>query len=398
MAKLIVHPEKITDRDGLIKLCPFGAIIPQGDSVVINDGCKMCRLCIKKGPPGAIEFVEDQKPALNKSLWRGIAVYVERSGDGIHPVSLELLGKAKDLAAKTSQPVYALFPGYQLENAGGELLHYGVQEAHLYDQPELERFSIETYAAAFEDFIARVHPSSILVGATVIGRQLAPRVAARMRTGLTADCTQLEIRENTDLIQIRPAFGGNIMAQIFTPNHRPQMATVRYKVMDAPQRSPESIGKLLYFTLPQEKLKGRIDVLSVSPKVVEQSIDGTDILVVAGRGMKKDSDLSMLKELAQLLGGQLACTRPLVECGWVEARRQVGLSGRTVRPKMIITCGISGAIQFVAGMNHADTIVAINKDEKAPIFRVAHYGLVGDLYEIVPQLIANLKADREENP
>jgi electron transfer flavoprotein alpha subunit len=397
MAKLIVHKEKITDREGLIKLCPFGAIVAEGDSVAINDACKMCRLCIKKGPAGAVEYVEDQKPALDKVKWRGIAVYAECTENGIHPVSLELIGKARELAEKTGQTVYALLPGYQLEEAGKELLHYGVREVHLYDQPELARFNIETYAAAFEDFIRRVHPSSILVGATVIGRQLAPRVAARMRTGLTADCTQLEIKENTDLIQIRPAFGGNIMAQIFTPNHRPQMATVRYKVMDAPQRSREAEGKLKHFTLPPERLESRIEVRSVSSKVMEQSIDGADVLVVAGRGVKKDGDLEMLKELAQLLGGQLACTRPLVECGWVEARRQVGLSGRTVRPKLIITCGVSGAIQFVAGMNHADTIVAINKDEKAPIFKVAHYGLVGDLYEIVPRLIQDLRLGREKS-
>ncbi len=397
MAKLIIHKEKITDREALIKLCPFGAIVPEGDSVAINDACKMCRLCIKKGPPGAVEYVEDQKPALDKAKWRGIAVYAEGTKDGIHPVSLELIGKARELAEKTGQMVYALLPGYQLEESGKELLHYGAAEVHLYDQTELARFNIETYAAVFEDFILRVRPSSILVGATVIGRQLAPRVAARMRTGLTADCTQLEIKENTDLIQIRPAFGGNIMAQIFTPNHRPQMATVRYKVMDAPQRSRDASGKMLHFTLPSEKLESRIEVSSISAKVMEQSIDGADVLVVAGRGIKKDSDLDMLKELADLLGGQLACTRPLAESGWVEARRQVGLSGRTVRPKLIITCGVSGAIQFVAGMNHADTIVAINKDEKAPIFKVAHYGLVGDLYEIVPRLIDDLRLGRDEN-
>jgi electron transfer flavoprotein alpha subunit len=395
MAKLIVHKEKITDREGLIRLCPFGAIVPEGDSVAITDGCKMCRLCIKKGPPGAVEFVEDVKPALDKSLWRGIAVYVEYTRDGIHPVSLELIGKAGELARRTGQEVYALLPGYQLEGAGRELLHYGVQEVHLYDQAELARFNIETYAAAFEDFIVRMHPSSILVGATVIGRQLAPRVAARMRTGLTADCTQLEIKENTDLIQIRPAFGGNIMAQIFTPNHRPQMATVRYKVMDAPQRSHDAKGTIKYFTLPGEKLQSRLEIKSSAIKVMEQSIDSADVLVVAGRGIKKDTDLAMLKELADLMGGQLACTRPLAECGWVEARRQVGLSGRTVRPKLIITCGVSGAIQFVAGMNNADTIVAINKDEKASIFKVAHYGLVGDLYEIIPRLIAGLRGGRE---
>lgn len=396
MARLVVHKEKIKDPAALAKLCPFGSIHAEGDTVTIDSGCKMCRLCVKKGPPGAIEYVEDSKrPAVDKSLWQGIAVFAEYLGGAIHPVSLELLGKAGDLARQTGQTVYALLPGKNLQEAGQTLLHYGAREVHLYDQPELERFNIETYAAVFEDFILRVRPSSILVGATPVGRQLAPRVAARLRTGLTADCTQLEIRENTDLIQIRPAFGGNIMAQIFTPNHRPQMATVRYKVMDTPIPSARAEGKLLSFSLPAEKLKSRMQALSVQPKAKEATIEAADVLVAAGRGIKKEDDLAMLMELAGLLGGQLACTRPLAESGWVQARRQVGLSGRTVRPKLMITCGVSGAIQFVAGMNKADTIVAINQDEKASIFKVAHYGLVGDLYEIVPQLISLLKNGEE---
>jgi electron transfer flavoprotein alpha subunit len=391
LGKLIVHPEKITDREALIRLCPFNAMIPKGDSVEITAACKMCRICLKKGQAGAIEYVEEAVPALDKSVWRGIAVYAELSGGGLHPVSLELIGKAASLAQKTGQKVYALLIGHQLAQAGSELLHYGVDEVHAYDQPELDLFHIESYAAAFCDFVGRVRPSSILVGATVLGRQLAPRVAARLRTGLTADCTELQMAENTDLVQIRPAFGGNIMAQILTPRHRPQMATVRYKVMEAPSRRPEPNGKLLRFTLPKEALRSRLEILELSSKPREQTIDGAQVLVAAGRGIKKESDLAMLRELADLLGGQLACTRPLAECGWVEARRQVGLSGRTVRPKLIITCGVSGAIQFVAGMSNADTIIAINKDEKAPIFRVANVGLVGDVYDIVPRLIAQLK-------
>ena len=395
MARLVVHSEKITDPQALARLCPFGAIHVEGNSVSIDSGCKMCRLCVKKGPPGAIELVEEAKPVLDKTVWRGIAVYAACSGGVLHPVSLELLGKARELAAQIGQKVYALLPGYGLDAAGRMLLHYGADEVHVYDQAELTHFNIETYTTVFEDFIGRSRPSSILVGATPIGRQLAPRVASRLNTGLTADCTQLKMDANTDLIQIRPAFGGNIMAQIITPNHRPQMATVRYKVMDAPLPSSDPAGKLLPLTLPGDLLKSRIQTLSLAPKAKEETIDGTDVLVAVGRGVKKESDLQMLYTLASLLGGQLACTRPMAESGWVPARRQVGLSGRTVRPKLIITCGVSGAIQFVAGMNKADVVVAINKDEKAPIFKVAHYGLVGDLYEIVPALIRRLQADKE---
>ena len=258
----------------------------------------------------------------------------------------------------------------------------------------MQDFSIETYTTAFEQFIHDVKPTAILVGATPVGRQLAPRVAARFRTGLTADCTILDMHENTDLVQIRPAFGGNIMAEILTPNSRPQLATVRYKVMDAPERSEEAKGEIVPFDVPTEKLGSRVTVIGMKKKPKEKSIEMADVLVVAGRGVKKKEDLSLLRELADALGGELACTRPLVEAGWLDAKHQIGLSGRTVRPKLIITCGVSGAIQFVAGMNHSDTIFAINTDPKASIFKAANYAVIGDLYEIVPQLLAGIRAGK----
>ena len=216
-----------------------------------------------------------------------------------------------------------------------------------------------------------------------------------MKTGLTADCTILDMDENTDLSQIRPAFGGNIMAHILTPNNRPQMATVRYKVMNAPKREESAYGTIENCEIASEKLKANVEVLDIVKKEPEQFIENADVLVVAGRGIKKQEDLVMIEQLANLLGGQMACTRPVVEAGWADAKQQIGLSGRTVRPKLIIACGISGAIQFVAGMDHAECIVAINKDEKAPIFKTAHYCLKGDLYEIIPGLIQKIKAAKE---
>jgi electron transfer flavoprotein alpha subunit len=249
--------------------------------------------------------------------------------------------------------------------------------------------------AAFENFVSNVKPAAILVGATTVGRSLAPRVAARFKTGLTADCTVLDIKENTDLVQIRPAFGGNIMAQIVTPNNRPQMATVRYKVMSAPERSNAATGKITMCSLEGEKLVSNITVLDVVQKAKETGISDAEVIVVAGRGVKSEKDLQMIRELASLLGGEIAVTRPLIEAGWADAKRQVGLSGRTVRPRLIITCGVSGAVQFTAGMNNSEFIFAINKDEKAPIFKVAHYGIVGDIYEIVPQLIENIRLSKE---
>lgn len=393
MPKLVVHQDKIQDIPALLKICPFGALEEKNGVVEINANCKMCRLCVRKGPKGAVEYVEDSEPVkkVDKSLWRGIAVYVDQTQGEIHPVTYELIGKARELAAKINQPVYALLMGSQMEKQSRDLLYYHVDGVYVYDSPQLNRFKIEPYAAVFEDFIEKVKPAAILVGATTTGRQLAPRVAAHFHTGLTADCTILDMQANTDLVQIRPAFGGNIMAQILTPNTRPQMATVRYKIMNAPQREDAPYGKLYPCSIAPEKLASRVEAQDIIPKQKEKTIESADVLVVAGRGVKKEEDLKMLRRLAELLGGELACTRPLAECGWTNAKQQVGLSGRTVRPKLMITCGVSGAIQFVAGMDHADMVVAINQDPKAPIFKAANYGLVGDLYEIIPALIEKLE-------
>lgn len=396
MPRLEVHQEKIADAKALVSLCPFGALEEKDGKVSINAACKMCRLCVKKGPMGAVTYIEDEaKPQIDKSKWKGIAVFVDHVDGEIHPVTFELIGKAKELAAKIHHPVYAVFMGSNIKDKAEELLHYGVDKMFVYDKEELARFKIESHTAVLEDFIIKNHPTALLVGATTVGRQLAPRVAARMKTGLTADCTILDMDENTDLSQIRPAFGGNIMAHILTPNNRPQMATVRYKVMNAPEREENASGTIESCDISLEKIHANVEVLDIVKKEPEQFIESADVLVVAGRGIKKQEDLAMVEELADLLGGQMACTRPIVEAGWADAKRQIGLSGRTVRPKLIITCGISGAIQFVAGMNHAECIIAINKDEKAPIFKTAHYCLHGDVYEILPGLIQKVKAAKE---
>ena len=386
---LVIYQEKIKDKQQFIACCPFHALELVDGSVQISAACKMCKLCMKKSLNGEMEYIED-KVAVDKSQWRGVCVYADHEDGDIHPVTFELIGKARELAQKINQPVNCLILGSGIREKAEELLHYGVDTVFVYDAPELKSFQIEPYAAVFEDFVNQNKPSVILVGATPVGRQLAPRMAARFRTGLTADCTVLDIQENTDLIQIRPAFGGNIMAQILTPHHRPQMATVRYKVMNAPERCPEASGQIVECSIDREKLNSNIRVLRVKPKEKTKSIENAEVLVVAGRGVKSKADLAMLQTLAELLGGELACTRPLVE-----SRRQIGLSGRTVRPKLIITCGVSGAVQFSAGMKSAEAIVAINRDEKAPIFTVAHIGMVGDIYEIVPMLVGKLQKGGE---
>ncbi len=391
MAEMIVHPEKISDTGKLAALCPFGAIEVVKGRVSITAACRMCKLCIKNGPPGAFELVNEKKVELDKGAWRGIAVYIDQTEGEVHPVSLELLGKARELAQKVGHPVVALLAGASLKNQVETLRHYGVDKVYLYEHSQLAHFRIEPYTAVFEDFIKRCRPSVVLVGGTAIGRSLAPRTAARFRTGLTADCTCLDIQSNTDLDQIRPAFGGNIMAHIRTPHHRPQFATVRYKIFSAPERLDAPQGEILSITPADRMLGSRIETLATHRKEPVKNIEDADVLVVAGLGIQRRENLDWLNRLAEKLGGMVGGTRPVIEAGWLEPRRQIGLSGRTVKPKLLIACGVSGSIQFVAGMSGTEQIMAINIDPQAPLFKVAHTALVGDVCEIIPALLSKIE-------
>ena len=382
----LVNPEK---AQALVELCPFGAISYEEGTLDISSGCKMCKMCVRKGG-GLVEF-EEEKKEIDKSAWKGICVYADCSGGKIHPVTFELCGKAKELAKVTSHPVYALVIGHNTGECARKLLHYGVDKVFVYDHPEFADFRIEPYTAAFCDFIEKEKPSSILVGATNLGRQLAPRVAARCRTGLTADCTVLEMKENTDLVQIRPAFGGNIMAQIVTPNTRPQFCTARYKVFTEPKPSQEANGEVISMAVTEDMYQTNVRVLRTVQKPKDIDIAEAEVIVAVGRGASGEGMRQAAKELADALGGVVACTRPLVESNVYDAKHQIGLSGRTVKPKLIITLGISGAVQFAAGMKSSDCIVAINSDPAAPIFDVAHYCVVGDVNLIVPKLIEKIK-------
>ena len=373
--------------------CPFGAIDIVHDKIEMNSACKMCKICIKNCPCNAITFANEQTAAINKDEWKGIMVFIDHLEGEIHPVSFELIGKATQLAKKISQPVYCVFIGSDIFRKAKDLLCYGVDKVFVYDYEQLRHYRVDIYANAFGNCIRKVKPSIVLVGATSVGRSLAPRLSTRFRTGLTADCTVLDVRENSDLVQIRPAFGGNIMAQIITPNSRPQFATVRYKVMDQAKRVDIYSGKIEICTLRNTELNSRIKVLNIIRKEKQVSISDSEVLVVAGRGLKAQKDLAMIEKLANLLGGQIAVTRPLVEAGWASYTQQIGLSGRTVKPKLIITCGVSGAIQFTACMNTAEYIFAINNDRNAQMLKIAHYGIVGDLYEIIPALIDRIKQE-----
>ena len=395
MAQIAILQRKCTGCGLCQSNCPFGAIDMTEQGPELNAACKVCGICIKSCPQKAIVRLETKSVSVDKSGWNDILVFAEFSGNRLHPVSLELIGKARTLAkAVPGFKVRAVLVGNGVSACAEELRHYGVAEIAIYDDPALGYFRADAYAACVEDYIRSCRPSVVLVGATALGRSLAPRIATRFHTGLTADCTKLELRENTDLVQIRPAFGGNIMAQIVTPNTRPQFATVRYKVMDAPIREAAAAGNVLARRLPAGVKASRANLVSAFPVPPRKTISDAEVLVVGGRGLRKESDLSLVKELAELLGGDWAVTRPLVEKGWAGNDRQIGLSGRTVRPRLIITCGVSGAIQFTACMNASEHIVAINTDRTAPIFETAHVAIVGDLYDTIPVLINELKEAR----
>ena len=389
MGKLVIQHNLINEENAktLMELCPFGAISYENGKLDISSGCKMCKMCVRKG--GGLVTFEEEVKAIDKSLWKGVCIYADCAEGQLHRVTLELCGKAKELAAVTGHPVYALLIGHNVADAAKKLLHYGVDKVFTYDHAEFADFRIEPYTAAFCDFIEKEKPSSILVGATNLGRQLAPRVAARCRTGLTADCTVLQMKENSDLVQIRPAFGGNIMAQIVTPNTRPQFCTVRYKVFAEPKPSDVPAGEIIPMEVTEEMLHTGIRILASKDKPKDIDIAEAEVIVAVGRGAA--GLLEQAKELADLLGGRLACTRPLVESNVLDAKHQIGLSGRTVKPKLIITLGISGAVQFAAGMKASDCIVAINTDPAAPIFDIAHYCITGDVNEILPKLIEKIK-------
>lgn len=433
---LVINSKKCTLCGECVKVCPFNAMEMKENKVEITAACKMCSLCLKNCPTKAIMSADGVREAADISMWKGIMVFVENidkygenssgpnndnsedNDDGylkyegrkceentkIHPVTIELIGKAKELASKINHPVYCVFIGHKIAQKASELLEYGVDKVFVYDHEEFKYYREDLYSNAFEDCINKVKPSIVLIGATSIGRSLAPRLSTRFRTGLTADCTVLDVRENSDLVQIRPAFGGNIMAQIVTQYTRPQFATVRYKVMERAQKIKkedaehlldENLKHIEMCKLPKSKMKSRINLLKVIPKEIQPSISEAEIIVAGGRGLKDKKDLDMLEELASLLEGQVAVSRPLVEAGWAPYTKQIGLSGRTVRPRLIITCGISGAVQFTACMNTSQCIIAINKDKDAPIFKTAHYGVVGDLYEIIPMLCDKIRSYKQ---
>ena len=377
-----------------IRACAYDAIRLEGKLAVIDtEKCTLCGACVQACPFEAIVIRKLASEQINKSEFQGVWVFAEQKEGVIAPVVFELLGKARELADQLEAELSAVLFGSGVEDLASELIAFGADQVIVVDDPELLHFRDVRYAKALTELAQKYKPAVILAGATVTGRSFIPRVAIQLHTGLTADCTGLEIDpESGNLIQTRPAFGGNIMARIITANHRPQMATVRHKVMDPLPRDDSRSGIVIREQVDFDFDEEESQFLGFEQeKTTLVNITEANVIVSGGRGLKEAKNFVLLEELAEALGGAVGASRAAVDAEWIPYSHQVGQTGKTVKPNIYIAIGISGAIQHLAGMSSADYIIAINKDPDAPIFKVADLGIVGDLFEIVPLLTKRAK-------
>ena len=377
-----------------LRACPYSAIDIAEDKAGFNDNCTQCGACATSCKFGAILLEVAFSRDVDTTQYRGVWVVAEHLHGEFRRGTYELLGRGRELADKRGVELAAVLLGDQVEGTAADLIAHGADKVYVAQDPVLAHYRTGPYTDVLAGMINQYRPEAVLVSATPQGRDLAPRVAARISAGLTADCTGLDIDAAEGLlVQTRPAFGGNLMAIIVCRQARPQMATVRPGVMKALPADSSRTGHIV--TVPV-----RLDERSVLTKIVEivqQEADGqvnlqdAQIIVSGGRGLGKPENFAIVRELAEALGGAVGASRAAVDAGWIPAYHQVGQTGRTVQPKLYIACGISGAVQHLAGMGSSDVIVAINKDPSAPIFNVATYGIVGDLFEIVPALTKKLR-------
>jgi electron transfer flavoprotein alpha subunit len=376
-----------------VKACPFDAIRMKNRIAVIDYAkCTLCSACVEVCPVDAILFEKPAGKAVDLSKYRDVWVFCEQKKGVVQGVAFELLGEGRKLADARNQELCAVLLGHNIRERADELISRGADKVYVVDSPDLADFRDESYATAMVELARTYKPEIVLAGATSIGRAFIPRVAAKLRTGLTADCTGLAIDIDGNLMQTRPAFGGNIMATILCTRFRPQFATVRHKVMKEAPLDPYHSGVVIDVDLPAEKLAARAKILnSVEELAGRINLADADVIVSGGRGLGKAENFSLIQELADALGGAVGASRAAVDKGWVPYSHQVGQTGKTVCPKLYVAVGISGAIQHLVGMQSSDKILAINRDPHAPIFRVADFGLVGDLFEVVPKLIAHIR-------
>ena len=374
--------------------CAFGAIVVEDGCAVVGDGCTLCGGCVDACEAGALHIEEGAgREAADLSAWQGIWVFAEFRHGQVAPVTYELLGVGRRLADQRDTPLSAALLGSGVRAECDALIAAGADTVYLVDDPALAQYREDVYGRVLEELIRCYRPEVVLAGATAIGRSVIPQVATRLGAGLTADCTGLDIRpEDGTLLQTRPAFGGNIMATIECPDSRPQMATVRPNVMAPLEPDPERGGEVVEVEIGAEHLSSRVEVLETVVSETDQvNIQEVEVLVAGGRGVEGEKGFALIRELAEELGGAVAASRAAVDSGWISYPHQVGQTGKTVCPKLYIACGISGAVQHTVGMRSAEVVVAINRDENAPIFDVATYGLVGDLFEVVPLLARKIK-------
>ena len=394
---LIVDKEKCIGCGVCEANCPFGAIEVVDGLAVVGDGCTLCGTCVDGCEAEALHIEESTVgTGTDLSQWSGIWVFAEVRHGEIAPVAFELLGIGRLLADSRGVPLAAVMLGHDLADLEPRLIAAGADMVYSVDDPALARFREDVHGRALVHLIRDRKPEVVLAGATAIGRSVIPQVANVLGAGLTADCTGLAIREEDGmLLQTRPAFGGNIMATIECPHSRPQMATVRPKVMTPLEPDPDRQGEIIRVELPGDILDSAIEVLeSVVSEQDDVNIQEVEVLVAGGRGLESEKGFALIRELAEELGGSVAASRAAVDAGWISYPHQVGQTGKTVCPRLYIACGISGAIQHAVGMQSAETIVAINRDDKAPIFDLATYGIVGDLFEVVPLLIKRIREAR----
>ncbi|WP_371367856.1 Caffeyl-CoA reductase-Etf complex subunit CarE [Sporomusa rhizae] len=381
--------EKCIGCGACIDACPFGALVLLDGKVDINEACSQCGACVDVCPENAIIREEVAKEAaMDKSQYKDVWVYVEIAEGVPRNVSLELLGEGRKLADATGERLGAILIGQGVEGVAATLFANGADKVYLVEAPELAHYNTDGYTTVVTDLIKEFKPSVILLGATNDGRDLGARVACRVGTGLTADCTDLGIDSETGLVAwTRPAFGGNIMATILCPEHRPQMGTVRPSVFKKPIPDATRIGEIIRVSSMVKAEDIRTKLLNaIKVSAGSCNLDEAEFIVSGGRGMGSPANFRFIEDLANVLGGSVGASRAVVDAGWKPHMHQVGQTGKTVGPKIYIACGISGAIQHVAGMSSSDIIIAINKDPDAPIFNISDYGIVGDALEVLPIL------------
>jgi electron transfer flavoprotein alpha subunit len=384
--------EKCNGCEACVSVCPFNAMVVREGKASVNDQCTLCGACEEECPEGAIS-VPVLKKGESSENYSGVLVFAEQRLGRVAEVTYELLHKGRELADVLQVSLMAALLGKEVSSSANSLIEYGADQVYVADHPSLEGFTDELYGNCLTRIIRICRPEIVLAGATSIGRSFIPKVATQIGTGLTADCTDLSIDyENRLLLQTRPAFGGNIMATIVCPRKRPQMATVRAKVMKKGAPQPGRSGEVIPLEINWAEIDPKTRLLEIVEEVTEKvRLAEADVIVSGGRGLQEEKHFALIRELAELLNAAVGASRGAVDAGWISYAHQVGQTGKTVAPKLYIAIGVSGAVQHLVGMQSADTIVAINLDPHAPIFDVASYGIVGDLFEIVPEMIRQLK-------